>query len=237
MNRIIKVGIAALAMAAVVPSFAQDIEIEEEEGPIGWTPVCIGLATPVQLPWGLDRWDVFGLDLNVFYSDAPKMYGLDIGGLATLTRDDMIGLQVSGLLNLACADVYGLRATLGLNFGCQSVYGMDAGLIAFRDKFYGFDAEFLGSAQREMCGLQIGGLANVSAVESYGVSIAGITNLAKTSYGLQLSAIFNMTDELHGAQIALVNYADECVSGFQIGLVNIIMSNKIKVLPIVSGYF
>ena len=209
MNRIIKVGIAALAMAAVVPSFAQDVEIEEEEGPIGWPPVCIGLATPVQLPWGLDRWDVFGLDLNVFYAAAPKMYGLDIGGLATL----------------------------GLNFGCQSVYGMDAGLIAFRDKFYGFDAEFLGSAQREMCGLQIGGLANVSAVESYGVSIAGITNLAKTSYGLQLSAIFNMTDELHGAQIALVNYADECVSGFQIGLVNIIMSNKIKVLPIVNGYF
>ena len=46
-----------------------------------------------------------------------------------------------------------------------------------------------------------------------------------------------MTEELHGAQISLVNYADYCPSGFQIGLVNIIMSNQIKVLPLVNGYF
>ncbi len=42
------VGLAALALAAVTPAFAQ--EVEEEEGPIGFTPVAIGLATPVQLP-------------------------------------------------------------------------------------------------------------------------------------------------------------------------------------------
>ena len=49
--------------------------------------------------------------------------------------------------------------------------------------------------------------------------------------------MFNYTDELHGCQIALVNFARECPWGFQIGLVNIIMDNKIKVLPIVNGYF
>lgn len=236
MNRIIKVGIAAFAMAATVSGYAQEVEAEEE-GPVGWTAVCVGLATPVQLPWGLDRWDVFGIDFNVFYSDAPLMYGIDVGGLCALTRDDMMGIKVSGLLNFACSDVYGLRATLGMNFCGQTVYGMEAGMLGFRDSIYGLDVEFLGSAQRKMCGMQVGGLANISAIESYGLSIAGITNLAKTSYGLQLSAAFNMTDELHGAQIAIVNYADECVSGFQIGLVNIIMSNRIKVLPIVNGYF
>lgn len=235
MNRMLKIGFTALALAAVAPAFAQDNEAED---PVkGWTPVAIGLATPVQLPWGLNAWDVFGLDLNVFYSDAPKAYGLDIGGLAAVTRKDMMGLEISGLFNWNLENVYGMRATLGLNLCPKTVYGFDAGLIAFQDRVVGCDIEFLGAAQREMCGLQIGGLANVSAVESYGVSIAGLTNLAKTAYGVQLALLFNMTEELHGCQIGLVNYTELCPNGFQIGLVNIIMQNKVPVLPILNGYF
>lgn len=235
MNRMFKVGLAALALAAVTPAFAQ--EVEEEEGPIGFTPVAIGLATPVQLPWGINRWDVFGLDLNVFYSDAPTMYGIDIGGLATLTRDKTMGLVVGGLGNVAFDDVYGLRATLGLEYCSKGVWGADLGLVGVRDDLHGLDVEFLGTYQRKVCGLQVSGLANVATEESYGMNVAGLTNLAKTAYGFQLAAIFNMTEELHGAQISLVNYADYCPSGFQIGLVNIIMSNQIKVLPLVNGYF
>lgn len=235
MNRTIKIGIAALALAAGTPAFAQDIE--EEEGPIGMTPIALGLATPVQLPWGINRWDVYGLDLNLFYSDAPQMVGLDIGGLATLVRNETKALVVGGLANVAFGDVYGLRATLGLNFAKAGVYGADLGLVGFRDSIHGFDAEFLGSFQRTVCGCQISGLANVATEESYGLNIAGLTNIAKTAYGCQLAFIFNYTEELHGAQIALVNFVDYCPSGFQIGLVNIIMSNQIKVLPIVNGYF
>ena len=235
MNRKFKLAAAALAMAAV-PAFAQDAEIEEE-GVIGMTPVAIGIATPVQLPWGINRWDVFGLDINLFYSDAPKMYGIDIGGLAELTRDTAIGLLVGGLANVAYDDVYGIRATFGLNYGQKGLWGMDAGLVGVRDNLHGLDVEFLGSYQREVCGLQISGLANVATVESYGMNVAGLANLAKTAYGLQLALLFNMTEELHGAQIALVNYTEDCPSGFQIGLVNIILQNKLPVLPIVNGYF
>jgi len=235
MKQILKAGIAALALAAIAPTFAQDVE--ETEGTVGWTPIALGLATPVQLPWGLNRWDVYGLDLNLFYSDAPDFAGLDFGGFATTVRRETKGIVFSALFNLGCEDVYGLRVTCGLNMCARTVKGVELGLISFRNSFYGFDAHLLGNAQRNQCGFQIGGLANVSAVESYGVSLAGISNLARTSYGLQLSAIFNMTDELHGAQIALVNYAKECPSGFQIGLVNIIMDNRIKVLPFVNGYF
>lgn len=235
MNRMLKIGIAALALAAVTPAFAQ--EVEEEEGPIGFTPVAIGLATPVQLPWGINRWDVFGLDLNVFYSDAPKMYGIDVGGLATLTRDTTKALVVGGLANLAFENVYGLRASLGLEYCAKGVYGADLGLVGVRDDLHGLDVEFLGTYQRKVCGLQISGLANVATEESYGMNVAGLANLSKTAYGLQLALVFNMTEELHGAQIGLVNYVDFCPNGFQIGLVNIIMSNKVKVLPIVNGCF
>ena len=91
MKKSVAFGFAALALAVSVPAFAE----EEEEGAIGWTPVAIGLASPVQLPWGMARWDVFGLDLNLFYSDAPKMYGIGIGGLAMTTRDDLMGWQLS----------------------------------------------------------------------------------------------------------------------------------------------
>ena len=236
MNRMLKSALAAIAVACAVPAFAQEAETEEE-GPIGMTPFAIGLATPVQLPWGINRWDVYGIDINIFYSDAPKMYGLDIGGLAELTRNRAYGLLVGGLANIAFDDVFGLRATLGLNYCEKGVYGADLGLVGFRDSLHGFDAEFLGSFQRSVCGLQIGGLANIATVESYGVNIAGLSNIAETAYGLQVSFIFNMTRELHGAQIALVNYTEDCPSGFQIGLVNIIMQNTCKVLPIVNGYF
>ena len=235
MNRTIKIGFAALALAAVAPAFAQNET--NAEGPVGYTPVAIGLATPVQLPWGLNRWDVYGLDLNLFYSDAPTMVGLDIGGLATRVRNETKALVIGGLANIAEDDVYGLRATFGLNYSTKSVYGCDLCLFGLREDFCGFDAEFLGSYQRETCGLSIGGLVTVATEESHGVNIAGLSNITKNARGLQLSGLFNYTETLSGCQIALVNYTDACPSGFQIGLVNIIMQNVCPVLPIVNGYF
>ena len=236
MNRTIKFAFAALALTAATPVVAQESQTKPDE-PVGWTPIALGIATPVQLPWGLNRWDVYGLDVNLFYSDAPEMIGLDVGGLASVVRQEMKGLQVGGLFNFNAENVYGMRATLGLNLARHSVYGFDAGLLSFSENVCGLDVHFLGAAQRNITGLQVSGLANVTDVQSYGCTIAGVCNLARTSYGLQLALIYNMTDELHGAQIALVNFADYCPNGFQIGLVNIILSNKVKVLPFVNGYF
>ena len=238
MNKILKIGVASLAISAVCPAFAQEeIEEEVESSVVGFTPIAVGIATPVQLPWGINRWDVFGLDFNLFYSDAPKMYGLDFGGLATLTRDDTIGLVAGGLANVSFADIYGLRATCGLNYTEKSVWGAEVGLIGFRENLVGFDANILGSFQQQVCGVQISGLANVAKVKSHGCNVAGIANLAEEAHGLQLAVVFNMTKELNGAQVGLINYTEDCPAGFQIGLVNIILQNKIKFLPFVNGYF
>ena len=238
MNRTIKFGLAALAIASLANVYAEESETVGEE-PVGWTPVALGLATPVQLPWGINRWDVNGLDLNLFYSDTPVMNGLMIGGLAATVRQDLCGWQISGLCNYNGGDVYGIRTTLGINIARKSVYGFDAGLasIALEGDVDGLSIHFLGAAQNNMCGCQIGGIANVSMIESYGASIALGANIAKTAYGLQLACIFNMCEELHGAQVALVNYADLCENGFQIGLVNVIRSNVVPVLPFVNGHF
>lgn len=237
MNKMLKIGVAALAISTVCPSFAQDVEEETDSSVIGFTPVAIGLATPVQLPWGLNRWDVFGIDFNLFYSDAPKMYGIDFGGLATLTRDTTVGLVVGGLGNFSFSDIYGLRVTCGLNYTEKSVWGADIGLLGVRDTLTGLDVNLLGSFQQQNCGLQVSGLANFAKVKSHGVNIAGIANIADKAYGLQLALVFNMTKELHGTQIGLINYTEDCPSGFQIGIVNLILQNRIKFLPIVNGYF
>ena len=244
----LKFGMAALALTAAVTTFAQETnpdvnivenETEEEEGAIGWTPVAIGLLSPVQLPWGMARWDVFGLDLNILYSDAPKMYGLGIGGLAMRTRDGLRGVEISGLCNWDDKDVYGLRLTLGANIAFGDTYGWDSGCFAYRTgEMHGVDVEFIGSYQQEnFWGVQIGGLVNFTTAQTYGANLAIGGNISKVAYGLELGGVFNFTDELHGCQIGLVNYARECPWGFQIGLVNIILDNQIKVLPIVNAYF
>lgn len=234
MNKYMRFGIVAAALAASVPAFAEEAEVEE--GAIGWTPVAIGLASPVQLPWGSHRWDVFGVNLGLFWTDAPKVYGLDVTGLASATRDDLCGLKVAGLCNWNSADVYGFRATAGGNFCWGTEYGVDIGLFAVRKKMWGVDLELVGSYQEEFHGVQIGGLANVSTELSYGAGIALGCNWAPKMYGFDF-AIFNYTRELHGCQLGIVNYATECPWGFQIGLVNIIMDNSWKVLPIVNGFF
>lgn len=236
-----KLGFAAFAVATSVCAFAKNADVnvveEEDEGAIGWTPIAVGIASPVQLPWGSHKWDVFGLDLNVIWSDAPKMYGLGIGGIAMATRDDLMGLQISGLCNWASKDVCGMRATLGGNICYGNTYGVEAGLFSYRDgEFWGWDTEFICAYQPKFWGLQISGLANVATEQSYGCSIAALCNWAPVDYGFDL-AIFNYTTELHGCQIGVVNYAKECPWGFQIGLVNIIMDNSWKVLPIVNCYF
>ena len=238
MMKSIKFAAASVAVAMSVSAFAaEEAEAENECEAVGWTPIAIGIASPVQLPWGSHQWDVFGLDLNVIWADAPKMYGLGIGGIAMATRDDLEGLQVSGLCNWASKDVYGMRVSLGGNLSFGNVYGVEAGLFSYRTgEFWGWDTEFIGSYQPKFWGLQISGLANVATEQSYGCSIALLCNWAPVDYGFDLG-IFNYTTELHGCQIGLVNYAKECPWGFQIGLVNIIMDNSWKVLPLINCYF
>ena len=233
----LKTCFAAFAVAAAVCAYAQDDERETSSSAVGWTPLAVGIASPVQLPWGASEWDVFGLDVNLFYSDASKMSGLDIAGLAAVTRDDMKGVQLAGLFNYGLADVYGVRATFGLNMCPNTVRGFEVGAVGLRGELVGCDFSLFASAQHGVYGLAVGGFATFADKEMYGCTIAGIANVAPEVHGCQAGILFNMTKELHGAQIALVNFAEYCENGFQIGLVNIVMSNQIKVLPFVNGRF
>ena len=240
MKKSIKFGIVALSLAAVAPSFAAnaDVEIESEYEAIGWTPIAISLCSPVQIPWGSHTWDVFGLNLGILWTDAPKMYGLGLGTLAMATRDDMIGLQLTAFCNWATKDDYGMRVSPGANIAFGTTYGVEMGAFGYRaGDMWGWDTEFLGSYQKNFWGAQVAGLVNFTSEQSYGCSVAVGGNMATRAYGCQFAAVFNFAEELHGAQIGIVNFAKECPWGFQIGIVNIIMENVIPVLPIVNASF
>ena len=161
MKKSVKFGIAALALAVVIPSFAEnaDVEMESEYEAIGWTPIAVSLCSPVQIPWGSHTWDVFGLNLGILWSDTPKMYGLGLGTLAMANRDDVMGLETTAFCNWATKDVYGMRVTLGANIAFGTTYGVDMGAFSYRTgDMWGWDTEFLGAYTKNIWGLQIAGL-------------------------------------------------------------------------------
>lgn len=236
MNKFVKVGFAALALSAMQFVRADSVEEVVEEQAYGWTAVAFGLATPVQLPWGWDKWDVFGFDFNVFLSQAPLCYGLQIGGIGNMTSREMMGFGVGGLFNWSNGDVYGVRATLGVNYNDGTVYGLDMGGIGYHKDVKGVDIECACCIQENITGFNASLLGSYTSKESYGCTM-GAFNIADTAYGAQIAFAYNQAEELHGCQIGLVNYCRECAWGFQIGVVNIILDNKVKVLPIVNCYF
>jgi len=225
---------AAVALAA--PAFAEPVDEPVAARSYGWTPVAIGLATPVQLPWGIDKWDVFGLDFNLAYADAPKMYGLELA-LADTARKDMIGLQASGVFNYAGAGMYGMQFST-VNLGNGESYGVSAGAFDANRLYHGLEVDIIGNMTRkDLVGCSVAGLGSAVDRELWGAQIAIGANFAREAHGLQAAVGYNQTDMLNGAQVGLVNLAFKCEGGFQIGLVNIIMDNWVPFLPFVNGYF
>ena len=203
----------------------------------GWSVIALGVATPVQLPWGIEKWDIFGLDLNLGYSDSMKMYGWEFAFGANTARKSFIGLQTAAAFNFSNEDSYGLIFSL-FNMNNFEVYGLSLDAVGYNRNVYGLEVNVLGTmTDRTMAGLQLSGLANVVGEDMYGVHAAVGANFARRVHGLQVALIYNQTDLLWGCQISLVNMAFACDHGFQIGLVNVIMDNQLPFLPIVNGYF
>ena len=241
----------AFAMVASVSFAAKSSPVQEEKDDAvessegrykapksyGWSAVVVGLATPVQFPWGIEKWDVFGLDLNLGYSDAMKMYGWELGLGANVARKTFAGLQTSVAFNYSNEDAYGLAFSL-YNMNNREFYGMSVDAVGVNRNVYGLEVNAIGAmTEKVMGGLQMSGLSNVVGEDAYGVQAALGANFARRAHGLQVALVYNQTDLLWGCQIGLVNMAFACEHGFQIGLVNIIMDNQIPVLPIVNGYF
>ena len=118
--------IRTLCLAAVVAAVAGSIRAQEEEieeGAVGWTPIAVSLASPVQLPWGHARWDVFGLDLGIFYNGSPKVYGLDVT-YTTIYTNNSINLIINPIFNYTTTNVYNIHTTLITNVYHNNIYNL-----------------------------------------------------------------------------------------------------------------
>lgn len=242
MNRIMKSGLLACALAlAAQPIFSQETAEKEYTGApdpksYGYTVLAVGLATPITLPWGND-WDVFGLDLNLLYSDCNKMYGIQLGGLANCARLDMYGAQVALGCNYANRNAYGLQVSLA-NVCNREQMGIFVDAVGVNRESSGLRADLIGSLCGEsFYGLSVAGLASAVREDMWGWQLALGGTFARRVHGFQTALLFNMTDELRGAQLGIVNYASTCSAGFQVGLVNMIMDNEVPVLPFFNCYF
>ena len=203
----------------------------------GWSVIAIGVATPVQLPWGIEKWDIFGLDLNLGYSDSMKMYGWEFAFGANTARKCFMGLQTAIGFNYSNEDAYGLAFSM-FNMNNYEFYGASIDAVGYNRNVYGLEVNLVGSmTERTVGGIQVSGLTNIVGEDMYGAQLAIGANFTRRVHGLQAALVYNQTDLLWGCQLGLVNMAFACDHGFQIGLVNVIMDNQLPFLPFVNGYF
>ena len=241
MKNIVKSGLFAFALAAfaVQPSFEKEAPAAgRAPDPVsyGYTVLRVGIGTPVALPWGFD-WDIFGLDVNFLYSDANKMDGIQIGGLANVARLNMNGFQAALCCNLANRDANGLTVS-AVNLCNGEFMGINIDAVGVNRGACGLTIDGLGAGvDRSFYGLSIAGLTSMVREDMWGWQIAGGATFARRVHGFQTSLLFNMTDDLRGAQLGLINYAATCTAGFQIGLLNIITDNQVPFLPIFNCCF
>ncbi len=149
------------------------------------------------------------VSLNILAGMSGGTDGLELGGLANISRGHVNGLQAAGLLNTSAMYVKGLQMGGIANFHQgESVGAQAAGIANFNeDKFQG---------------LQLAGISNISGGKMDGLQAAGISNITRGNvYGWQLAGISNIaTGKISGAQVGLINYA-KSVHGFQLGLINV----------------
>lgn len=136
------------------------------------------------------------------YNRSPENSGTSIAPIA-------IGVGAFGLPYGREWAIRGARINFGLpnwTASYESVYGLDLGL----------SGETYGAAG----GVLINAIENTTC-NMYGLSIAGLWNLAKgaDSAALQLAAVYNGAEKLDGAQIGLINIARE-LHGVQLGIFN-----------------
>lgn len=109
----------------------------------------------------------------------------------------------------------------------------------------GVSASVLWGYHRNVYGIEVGGLGNITELESRGIQIAGLVNVNKGQttgaglqaagignydvnkaniYGVQFAGIFNFDEaesSVNGLQLALFNLADHTtIRGFQVGVYN-----------------
>ena len=221
-------------------------ESRADERSWAWSPLGIGLAAPIQLPFVES--DVYGLRLGGFFGYNHDVCGLD-AGVAEMTAGDFAGIQASAM-SWTRGSVYGIQcaalanvvmgnaielqvAPLNVNWG--DTIGLQAGVVNYDSNFKGIEVGALVNWNTTMFyGLELGAI-NANQNEIAGCAIAGLVNYSEKFSGFALSPV-NVSYEVEGCQIGVVNACDR-LHGVQIGVVNLITESKLPIMVLANASF
>ena len=125
----------------------------------GYTAIAVGLCTPASLPWGND-WDVFGIQLDLAYSECRCLRGAQIAGIANVAVSEMRGVQAAFLFDYTPHDAWGWQFAVGGTYA-NRVFGLQSALgINFTKELHGAQIGIVNYAENCPGGFQIG-LVNI----------------------------------------------------------------------------
>lgn len=184
-----------------------------------YTPIELSLYGGASLSaWANPKKTVLGVDVNVLYSHADRLWGVGVGMFAELDRD-LLGLQLNVFGNLVGGSARGLQLSPFYNRVVGDFLGLQ--LTAGKNVLKGYTAT----------GIQLAGLKNETLADFTGLQLAAIVNEASgfEYAGLQVAAGFNWSDaELFtGGQVsAFFNTHHGDFTGVQVGLVNNVSASE-----------
>ena len=220
-----KFGLMALAIAWCIlfSGFAIAQEEEQENTELQKTmPIQITFISPMGTNGIYSGQVANNVSINILAGISGGVRGVELGGLANISKGDIIGFQAAGLANAGLGYVTGVQLAGLANYNKEFVHGLQAaGLINFtKDEFEGLQLAGLANGNTQNTkGVQVAGLVNTSTKIMEGVQVAGITNVAlKELNGFQLGLI-NFAGKLNGFQLGLINVADSVGKGAGLGLI------------------
>jgi hypothetical protein len=195
--RIVACAVAGLVVVAGQPAAAQ----------VRHQPVILSFFYPLSTNRTPDVSTNFRL--NVFYTRASSVHGVDLGGLVARTDQDFRGLELSLAHSWIGGSMHGIAATAGVQVtGGDTRYVQAAGLVNF--------------VRGDFTGVQLGGLFDFVQRDVTGLQLTSLFNMCDgDGRGLQLSSVMNATDgTFHGIQAGGANYSGRALGGAQLGTIN-----------------
>lgn len=229
--------------AAVLAAGAAGLAGAEERA-WDWSPLGIGIAAPLQIPF-TDS-DVCGIRLGGFFSWNADMFGVDAGVVSletgsmagiqwsafTWTAEGAYGVQCAGLANVVDGNVYGIQVA-PVNVDWSDVWGLQVGLVDYCGSFNGIQFAGMNWNNTPSYGWQTA-LVNANQEEFAGLS-AGAVNYSTRLVGCQVGLV-NCADSSTGLQVGVVNAAQRA-HGVQIGFVNMICEGPLPVMVVANASF
>lgn len=185
----------------------------------------VSFVTPLSTNGAFGSRYLHYFSLNILQGNTGALRGVEIGGLANITKGYMYGAQFGGLLNIVGSDVRGAQFG-GLVNTSRSLQGAQfAGITNINQrKATGMQTAGvinLSIADSLFNGLQLAGAVNYNGGPLKGAQISGAANINhKQIDGGQISGAFNVANKINGYQIGVINVAKK-MKGFQLGVINI----------------